>query len=276
MKQIPLNTTEKSNKTNFSELAKKLLIDVTKKIERPPIALSKGEYYYTRKSFPIPLCTYGNFSAIAGPSKSMKTFLKTALIAGYIGGKSNNYFEDLKGFDTENKFVIDLDTEQSEYHVSLSAKRVVKMVGNNPPNYIPFQLRALDPNQRFEFVEWIFMESEWKDNLGFVAIDGIADLINNTNDLEQSTKTTNALLKWSADSGAHITTVIHNNFDSNKATGHVGSSITKKAETILKVARNENTDVVEVVPQYTRNMPFKNFNFSLDNNFLPKQEQNGF
>lgn len=276
MKQIPLNTTEKNNETNFSELAKKLFIDVTKKIERPPIALSKGEYYYTGKSFPIPLCTYGNFSAIAGPSKSMKTFLKTALIAGYIGGKSNNYFEDLKGFDNENKFVIDLDTEQSEYHVSLSAKRVVKMVGDNPPNYIPFQLRALDPNQRFEFVEWIFMESEWKDNLGFVAIDGIADLINNTNDLEQSTKTTNALLKWSADSGAHITTVIHNNFDSNKASGHVGSSITKKAETILKVARNENTDVVEVVPQYTRNMPFKNFKFSLDTNFLPKQEQNGF
>ena len=276
MQQIPLNTIEKSNETNFSKLAKKLFIDVNKKIERPPIALSKGEYYYTGKSFPIPLCTYGNFSAIAGPSKSMKTFLKTALIAGYIGGKSNNYFEDLKGFDTENKFVIDLDTEQSEYHVSLSAKRVVKMVGLNPPNYIPFQLRALDPNQRFDFVEWIFMESEWKDNLGFVAIDGIADLINNTNDLEQSTKTTNALLKWSADSGAHITTVIHNNIDSNKPTGHVGSSITKKAETILKVARDENTGVVEVVPQYTRNMPFKNFSFSLDTNFLPKQEQNVF
>jgi len=276
MKQIPINTTEKSSEVNFSELSKKMFIDVTKKIERPPIALGKGEYYYTGKAFSIPLCTYGNFSAIAGPSKSMKTFLKTALIAGYIGGKSNNYFEDLKGFDTEKKYIIDLDTEQSEYHVSLSAKRVVKMVGVNSPFYIPFQLRALDPKERFEFVEWIFMESEWRSNLGFVAIDGIADLINNTNDLEQSTRTTNALLKWSAESGAHITTVIHHNFDSNKATGHVGSSITKKAETILKVARNEHTDVVEVVPQYTRNIPFEKFSFSLDNNFLPKQEKNGF
>ena len=162
MKQIPINTTEKSSEVNFSELSKKMFIDVTKKIERPPIALGKGEYYYTGKAFPTPLCTYGNFSAIAGPSKSMKTFLKTALIAGYIGGKSNNYFEDLKGFDTEKKYIIDLDTEQSEYHVSLSAKRVVKMVGVNSPFYIPFQLRALDPKERFEFVEWIrFCGNRW-------------------------------------------------------------------------------------------------------------------
>jgi len=276
MKQIPINTTESKTKTNFSELSKKLFIDVNKKIKQPPIALSKGEYYSTEKYFPIPLCTYGNFSAISGPSKSMKTFLKTALIAGYIGGKSDNYFEDLKGFDSTGKFVIDLDTEQSEYHVSLSAKRVVKMVGSNPNNYIPFQLRALTPNERFEFIQWIFMESDWRNNLGFVAIDGIADLINNTNDLEQSTKATNALLKWSADSGAHITTVIHNNFDSGKATGHVGSSITKKAETILKVERDNSTDVIKVEPQYTRNIPFKDFSFSLDNDFLPKQETNGF
>ena len=275
MKKLTINKKDKTESLNFKELAKTLFIDVRKKIERPPIAISKGEYSQATSFYPTPICTYSNFSAISGPSKSMKTFFKTALVAGYIGGKSNYYFEDIKGHDTEGKFVVDLDTEQSEYHVSLSAKRVVKMIGGEYNYYLPFQLRALTPMERFQFIEWIFMESEWKDNLGFVAVDGIADIISNTNDLEQSSNATNAFMKWSAISKAHITTVIHNNFDSNKPTGHIGSSITKKAETVMKVKRDEEKNIVTVSPSYTRNIPFDEFEFTLNNDFLPKQTKYG-
>ena len=62
-----------------------------------------------------------------------------------------------------------------------------------PRRLIPVAARSLSPEERFEYLEWVFMESSWKDNLGLVTVDGIADLVNNTNDLDQANKVVNAL-----------------------------------------------------------------------------------
>ena len=53
-------------------------VDLTEKIERPPVCLSKGEKIYKGANgltkFEIPLATYGNFSFVQAPPKSYKTF----------------------------------------------------------------------------------------------------------------------------------------------------------------------------------------------------------
>lgn len=274
--KMPIDANNLPKEINYAEMAKECFLDLTKTVERPPIALSVGEHTYAGSYYPTPFGTYGNFSCLVGASKSMKTFLKSALVACYIGGKSTNYFEKIKGHDNDKKFVIDIDTEQGEFHAHKAASRVCSMVGTLPDFYKPFMLRDKSPQERFGFLEWLFMESEYKDNLGLVCVDGAADLLMDVNSLEQANTVMNAYLKWTQFSKAHLLTVIHRNYDSKKATGHLGSAITKKAETVAQVAYDKTSKITQVSADYTRNMAFDDFTFSLDDNFLPKQTTENF
>lgn len=253
---------------NFRELHDKVFIDVKKPLQRPPIALSLGKHEYKGNYYDIPFGSYGDFSCLVGASKSMKTFLKSALIAGYIGGRSNEYFPDLLGHDSRDKFVLDIDTEQSIYHTQKVAQRVCEMVGTNPEFYRPFALREEDPRVRFQFIEWLMMESEYRNNIGFVAVDGAADILDTVNDLDVSNKIVQGLMKWTSVSKAHLCTVLHKNPGTEKPTGHLGSAILKKAETVAFVSRQDET--VKVTPEYTRNIPFEEFSFNLNSEHLPE------
>lgn len=250
---------------NAEEIHDECLIDTNEEIEQQPIAISIGYKFdeYT------PLVTYGNFCCIVGASKSMKSFLKSAIISCYIGGNSQNYFQDIKGHDTENKVIIDIDTEQSKYHVQKIGKRVNTMVGNNYRNYKIFALRPKTAQERVKFIEWLFTESEYSGRIGLLSIDGVADLVDNVNDLDASNEVTQKLMTWSADNNCAIITVLHRNFESNKPTGHLGSAILKKSETVVFVDKDD--DIVSVKPRYTRNIPFDNFTFTVDENGIPKE-----
>lgn len=253
---------------NFQELHDKVFVDVKKPLQRPPIALSLGTYEYKGNYYPIPFGSYGDFSCLVGASKSMKTFLKSALIAGYIGGRSNYYFPKLLGHNNTEKFVLDIDTEQSIFHTQKVAQRVCEMVGSDPDFYRPFTLREQDPKIRFQFIEWLMLESEYRSNIGFVAVDGAADILETVNDLDVSNKIVQGMMKWTSVSKAHLCTVLHKNPGSEKPTGHLGSAILKKAETVAFVTRQDYT--VKVTPEYTRNIPFEEFSFALNDDHLPE------
>ena len=256
---------------DFKQMQKNCFVDVSLELPPPPIALSLGTYTYKGNEYPIPFGTYGNFSCLVGASKSMKTFLKSALIAGYIGGSAQNYFPDMKGHNTEDKFIIDVDTEQSLWHTQRVARRVCEMVGSNYTNYIPFTTREYDAKIRFQFIEWIMMESEYKDNIGLISIDGAADIMESVNDLNEANKITQGMMKWTTKSNCHLATILHRNHGSDKPTGHLGSSIMKKAETVAFVTRED--ELTKVTPDYCRNYPFKEFYFNLDENHLPTIKQ---
>ncbi len=201
----------------------------------------------------------------------MKTFFKSALVAGYIGGNSNNYFSNIQGHDSEGKYIIDIDTEQSLYHTQRVARRVCEMVGTNPELYRSYALRDKDPITRFEFVNWLVTE-KYKDKIGLLSVDGSADLLDNVNDLERSNHIVNTMMKWTKQGNLHLITILHRNHGSMKPTGHLGSAILKKAETVVFVQKDD--DVVRVTPEYTRNFPFDEFAFELNDNHLPQEAFN--
>ena len=98
-----------------------------------------------------------------------------------------------------------------------------------------------------------------------VFIDGIADLMNDVNNLEWSNQIVHKLIKWADQYKIHICTIIHVAYGVTKATGHLGSAVTKKAETVFLLKPDENNkDIVEVLPQYTRGYPFEAFKFMVD------------
>lgn len=266
------NVENQEVKKDFKKLENSLFVDISEELKPQPVAISIGESLYKNNYYPIPYGSYGDFSCIVGASKSKKTFLKSLLLARYIGGNSNVYASNIKGHNTKDKIILDIDTEQSKHHVQRVARRVSEMIEDNYSLYKPYFLRELSPPERMEFVEWLIMESDYKNDLGIVAIDGIADLISDINSVEQSTKLTDNLLRWTSKSQSHIITVLHRNFGSLKPTGHVGSFVLKKAETIVFVENSDGEVIVK--PEYTRNKEFEQFSFYVNENWIPVVNNN--
>lgn len=259
---------DKKVNINFQNIYDSSFVDVRKKIEYPPVAISIGQHNLGSKVFPIPFGTYGNFSCIVGASKSKKTFLKSMIIASYIGGKANQYADSIKSHRDRDCFVIDIDTEQSAFHAQNVFKRVLRMTGMESCDfYKPFALRPYEPKQRLEFIEWLIYESDMKDNIGLIGIDGLADLVDDFNDLKESQNAIQKIMKWTDDKQFHLTTILHSNYGSAKAVGHIGSSVLKKAETVCSVVNNDTHITAHFT--HTRGFPIADFDYSVNDDGLP-------
>jgi hypothetical protein len=253
---------------NFNNIYQSSFVDVTKEIEYPPVALSIGTKVMGRKTFPIPFGTYGNFSCIVGPPKTMKTYLKSLLVSRYVGFDSQNYALNIESHRDRDCYVVDIDTEQAEFHAHSAFKRVMSLCRiKNYDHYRPFALRPYEPKERLEFIEWLIYESDLKGNIGLMAIDGLADLVDDFNDLKESQRVIQKVMKWTDDAQFHLTTVLHSNFGSAKAVGHIGSSMLKKAETVCQLSRED--DVVRVNFTHTRGFKIDDFSYAINEDGLP-------
>jgi len=252
---------EEENNINFLDIYKDSFVNVLEDIEKPPIALSVGENE---------IATYGNFSCIVGAPKSRKSFFKSLIIASYIGGNSINHAKDFITKRNEDKYILDFDTEQSKYHSQRVFKRVSYITKGNYEMYKPFSLRKYDFKERLQFIEWCLLESEMRGNIGFCSIDGLADLVLDVNDLAQCNSLVQKLLYWTDISKSHLLGVLHSNYGSKKATGHLGSAVMKKAETVCKL--EFSLDHTKIEFSYTRGMPIDDMEMRVSSNGLPYVE----
>ncbi len=267
------NQENQESKIDYSKILLETEVDISEELKPQPVAISVGTSLYKGNSYPIPFGSYGDFSCIVGASKSRKTFLKSAIVAGYIGGQAQNLFPDIQGHNTKEKFVIEFDTEQSKYHTQRVLRRVVEMIGNPYDYYKGFSLRRLEPKERMQLIEYVLYESEYRNQIGLVTIDGYADLIKDFNNLEESTMLSNNLLRWTDETQCHITGILHSTFGSRKPTGHAGSSVLKKAETVVFTEKED--DFTKVTCDYSRNVPMEEFSFMVDSStWLPKLVDN--
>jgi hypothetical protein len=255
---------------DYKIMFKEALVDPAEEIKPQPIALSIGYTDYRGTNYPTPFGSYGDFSCIVGASKSKKTFFKSMLEASYIGGQANLFSPSIKGHDTKDKFVISFDTEQSTFHTQRVQRRVLEMVGASYDRYKTFSLRQYSPKERFDFIDWIVFESDFKDNIGLMSIDGYVDLVTDFNSLEQATGLTEKLLQWTAKGMMHCTGILHKNFGTAKPVGHVGSSVLKKAETVVFI--NTEEEITTAKCEYSRNIAFNNITFKIGNDWLPRED----
>ena len=216
------------------------------------------------------LCSVGNISAICGEAKSRKTFLTSGLVASAMAidyHKLNNFKIVDKNHDLN---VLWIDTEQGERHVRKVVERISKMTGAkmgglpSEPRLTTLALRELAPHERKQRM----YDAMFLMHYDLVVIDGIADLQRNTNDLEESDALVAELMALSTKAETHILCVLHTNPGSDKARGHLGSSLQRKAETVLFVHRVGDISVVE--PQFCRNEPFERFAFAISEEGIPE------
>lgn len=248
----------------FDEQLQKSSISLTEDIPFPETIISIGTHQYKGNTYPTSVMTAGEFSVIAAPPKSKKSFFKSQLCASYIGGSASYYFPNIRGHRNSDFAVLDLDTEQSPFYAQRTFKRVERIVNAPYNRYFPFKLRHMTPVERVAFIDQLL--DYHRNNVKLVFIDGVADLIEDTNDLSQSNYIAGKLLKWTDEYKIHICTVIHVAHGTTKLTGHLGSTLTKKAETVFQLKPDESDDdVVKVTHQYSRGRSFEPFEFRMDN-----------
>ena len=256
-------------------------VDISEDIEYPPVAISCG--YYTdinfkgeETTYEIPIGTYGNFSFIQAPPKSMKSFFSSLLVSAYQSG-SNRFTGDIKGH-RGGRHIVHFDTEQGKFHCQKMFRRPTTMNEiKEDSNYHTYALRAMNYSDRVNFIDYILTDKLNGKNIGLVVIDGIADLVADVNNLEQCNEAVQKLMSWTADLQCHIVTIIHSNYGSDKPTGHLGSFLEKKAESQIKLEKNNvNAGWVSVECKRSRNRSFSPFSFTINENGLPEYVNNDY
>lgn len=268
--QDPKSEIKKEEKTvnQLDEIIRKSYIDTEVPVAKPPVIMKIKTRYGAGNIF-TRVFTLGNFSAIYGKSKAKKTFLATMFMACASRGGELDY-TILSDLPENRPGVVLFDTEQSSYDAYITAKRVCDMSGKFKNNFGSFDLREYSPLERCEIINH-FIEKQ-SNHISFIVIDGIADLAMAINDEIEASRVVSLLMKWTKVYNLHICVIIHQNKNDNFATGHLGSSIMKKAECLISVAKDTCDNLrSDINCDYIRGaMEFDKFSIIIDENGIPK------
>ena len=259
-------------KEDYAAMLKDCLVDLNKELAPIEPIVHVGIDYKGNK---VAAITRYECSCIYAPSKAKKSFAKSLIEAAYIGGNTSNYTDHFVGTNREDRYIISLDTEQGEFYAQRSFRRVGEMVGRNYEKYLPIQLRKKSVNDRLNLIRWLIYESPYKGKIDLITIDGLADLVFNTNDIVASTELAEEVMKWTAE-GLHVCFILHKNSGSQKARGHIGTVSTIKCESLISLDNitddagnilEKNT--VRISCSHSRGMPFEDFYLTINEQGLP-------
>ena len=210
----------------------------------------------------------GNISGWIGAAKSKKTFSLTMFVAALVGclklyGKFNA--------NSENK-VLYIDTEQSPSDVQKITRRV-KALSGAEDNLFMYGLRPLSPKDRIKAIALLLHQHK----IDVLVLDGVRDLVMDINNPVESTEVMTFLMRWSFDYDIHIATVLHQNKGDGSSRGHIGTELNNKAETIIRITRDEtDTSVSYVEEVFGRGKGFDKFAFCVNEKGLPEVIEVGY
>jgi RecA-family ATPase len=206
----------------------------------------------------------GDVSYAKAKSKNGKSYLESIFVASLLGYQGMN----IHTLYTDATAVY-FDTEQNPRNTARVAKRVHILLGwdvkSNNDRFRAYSLRSMPMNERLPYIEKII--SKIKPDL--VVIDGIADLINDFNNIEESSKVIDAIMKMSTQYNCHVSCVLHTNKSAadNNMKGHLGTLLLQKSSDVYEVKKEGGT--FNVTETDSRNLPIEDFSFSLDGNGIP-------
>jgi hypothetical protein len=193
------------------------------------------------------------------------------MLGAYIGGDANLLFPNIKSHREKDFGIADFDTEQGKYYTQRTFRRVQEMVGGKLyENYKGFATRHKSSSERLFMIDACLKNQKryFTDDIKLLSIDGIADLVENTNDIVMSKEASDYILKWTYEYNLHITTIIHKSALTGKPLGHLGTYILKKAETVINLEANEDGSITVNNP-YSRGYTFDDFAFEINEDALP-------
>ena len=204
-----------------------------------------------------------NLAVLTGRPKTCKTTFLTAIIASCLSGKEILSIKSLPYVS-----ILLTDTEQSAFHLSKQCDRVFRLGGLEKAKRHDFTvlgLRSYEPTERFRLIT----EAVDAKKPDLIIIDGAADLIEDTNNLESSEKLVSNLLTMASKYNCGLITIVHSNPSSDKVRGHLGSCLERKAESIILLDRT-GINRIKLRPKETRNKPFEPLYIAINDNGDPE------
>lgn len=225
-------------------------IDITQEQPDPiPLIMRNGRMFLTRNN----LCT------IVGRPKAGKSTLLTAIVATAYTGR------DCLGFSSDGHFkTLWIDTEQAPDDSARMWRGVYRLADvpvQNDDALVFLRLLETPVNERLKCMEAVIQETR----PDLVIVDGVADMMKNTNDIEESQALVTAIRQINTRYECGIVLVLHVNWRDEKARGHLGTVLQHKSETVALLEHTAGMDSpVKVIPQLTRKAPFSDFTFEID------------
>ena len=243
----------------IKEIVEKSYLNANCEFKHPPTCLEiSGQY--GKQIF----ASLGNFSTILAPPKVGKTTVTGVLVGGLLTGKNVSNF--IPSLPIEKNVVVWIDTEQGSPECVKTIRSICKQISGNetehPANLIFSSLRKHSKDVRLNAIEYIL---ETTDNVGFLVIDGVRDLVSSINNEIEATLIADKLLKWSQEYNIHILTILHQNKGDDNARGHLGTELMNKAETVANLKRGDNNGTRTTIfePKLTRHKEFEAFAFTV-------------
>lgn len=189
-----------------------------------------------------------------------KSQLEYYLIAVMLSGVSRG---QVKPLQSQYKVLL-FDTEQSQVSLKKCCQRALKFAGlptdKNEVRFLPFFMRPLTIEERRKTIEDAVREEE----PNIIFIDGVRDLLQDFNNLDQSNDLIQWLLQLTAEYGCTIVSVLHQNKakEDGNMRGHLGTELLNKLTDCFEVSKKDGKFIVTCTD--SRNVPCSDFAFSID------------
>lgn len=237
--------------------------------ERYLIDLSKE---YTEPNFLIKsngagVLARGDIAAIKAKSKSGKSFVCSIFASVVLGTPWGDLQPTFEGGR-----VLYFDTEQNKLNTAKLAKRVHALcnfdIHSNSDKFKCYALRQMNMENRLPFIKKRIEEEK----PALAVIDGIVDLLQDFNDIKQSSDVIQALMQISADNDCSVLFVLHENKSDENMRGHIGSMSAQKCADVFQVEKRKD-GTLNVTECECRNLPIPDFSFAIDSYGIPRPTQ---
>lgn len=260
--QARLLAEEKAAK-EFTNIKEKYVIDGNVDYPEPDYLISIGD---------VPTLPKGNLVAVSAKWKNGKTFFCDILSAIFLG---SDVFPNCENLIKHGK-VRFIDTEQARNDSARILKTIQAIIPEDRHGDIEVScLRDADIDSvdaddndisRYEFVRRS-IEIERPD---LVIVDGIADLIYNYNDVNESQDIVHKLAALANKHNCCIVVVMHQNKGSHDKMmkGHIGTMLYQKCSDVFQVEKHG--EIFLVTHPVSRHRQSEGLVFKLDENGIPK------
>lgn len=208
----------------------------------------------------VPTIPQGELIGIKGRAKMGKSQFEYFLIAVMLAGVSRGSVKPL----ADRYKILLFDTEQSQASLKKCCQRALNFAGlpsdKNNECFLPFFMRPLSIEERCK----VIADAVAAEKPDIVFIDGVRDLLQDFNSLEQSNDLIQWLLSLTAEHGCTIVSVLHQNKskDDGNMRGHLGTELLNKLTDCFEVSKKDGKFLVTCTD--SRNVPCGDLAFSIN------------
>lgn len=239
---------------SLEEIDSARLVDPKRAPEQIPVVSIGG----------APFAMTGDFSMIGGQPKSGKSSLAIFILATTLDQNPTYDSLTIKSvLAPKHKKVIYIDTEQSLATTYKLLNSVCSLLNTkiSPDQLLVYNLREKLPKERIQFIKSVFHHHK---NPHLIIIDGIGDLVTDTNKVDESNEVICWLMSMSKEHNTAVIGYLHENPGMNqKLRGNMGSEAERKAYASLSLSKDKD-GIHSCSPRYFRGADFEKVYFKYD------------